>query len=338
MDTDAVRLTLPEVHALAMQALTASNVSPGNAQAIADTVTAAERDGCGSHGLMRLPGYVAPVRSGRIDGRATPVLGGAGSTVLKVDGGRGFQAPALRLALEPLVEQTRKSGIAALAISNAHHFGALWYDVEAPAEQGLLAITFVNSRPVMAPAGGREPVFGTNPLAIACPRPGRPPMIFDMASSQSARGEIILHGLKGQPIPLGWALDGDGNPTTDPEEALKGTQLPVGGGAKGAGIALMVELLAAGLTGGNFGFEANAAYDGDGGPSNAGQLIICFDPRRFADPGLTDRVEGLFGRIEGNGDARLPGGRRLEARAESLANGVAVPAGIYQQARALCTP
>ncbi|MDP6704776.1 MAG: Ldh family oxidoreductase [Alphaproteobacteria bacterium] len=331
----AKRLSLDEVQGLAAEVLAANGASDENAAATADIMTAAERDGCPSHGLFRLPGYVASLRSGRADGRAVPVVEDAGPAVVRVDAGNGFAPPALLAGRQPLIEKARAQGVALLGIRNSLHFAALWPDVEPLADQGLIAIAVVNSRSFLPPWGGRQALYGTNPMAFACPRAEGPPMVWDQASSALARGEIMIAARDGHELPPGVGSDAEGRPTTDPKAILEGgTQLPFGG-YKGASIALMVELLAAGLTGGLFGFESEAEHNNDGGPSNAGECIIAVDPSRAAGNGFEARAEDLFRRILGDGEARLPGDRRHAARARSLADGVEVPDALYDKIVAL---
>ena len=259
--SETVRLTLDEVHALATEAFLANGGSPEQTRAVADTVTAAERDECKSHGLFRVPGYIASVRSGKVNAVAEPKVERLAPGVVKVDGFNGFAPLALEVGREPLVELAREQGIAALAITNTHHFAALWPETEALAERGLVGFAFVAAMAYVAPAGGTKPLYGTNPMSFAWPRgEGRPPLVFDQASSASARGEIMIHQRDGHPLPEGWGIDADGNPTTDPAAALAGAQLPFGG-YKGASIALMIELLAGALVGDLFSFEAS-----DSGP------------------------------------------------------------------------
>jgi delta1-piperideine-2-carboxylate reductase len=331
----ARRLKLDEVHSLATEVLVANGASDANATAIAGTVTAAEGDGCPSHGLFRLPGYVASLRSGRADGRAVPAVEDAAPGVVRVDAGNGFAPPALLAGRQPLIEKVRAQGIAILGIRNSLHFAALWPDVEPLAEQGLIAIAVVNSRSFLPPWDGRQALYGTNPMAFACPRAEGPPMVWDQASSALARGEIMIAARDGHALPAGVGCDSEGRPTTDPKAILEGgTQLPFGG-YKGASIALMVELLAAGLTGGRFGFESEEEHNDDGGPSNAGECIIAVDPARVAGDSFAARAEGLFQRILGDGEARLPGDRRHAARARTRTEGIELPDALYDKIMAL---
>lgn len=216
-----VTLTLDEVRGLATRTLLSLGASQDNADAVADVITTAERDDCKAHGLFRLPGYCAALKSGRIDGKAVPEITELAPAVLRVDARGGFSPLALQRGRAPLAERARSQGIAAMPMVNSYHFAALWYEVEALAAEGLVAFAFVNSRSFMAPAGGTKPLFGTNPMAFGWPRKGRPPVVFDQASSAAARGEIMIHKRDGKPIPEGWAIDRDGKPTTESSESWK---------------------------------------------------------------------------------------------------------------------
>jgi delta1-piperideine-2-carboxylate reductase len=334
-----VRLTLEEVCSIAMRGLTTSGISEENASVIADVMTTAEQDGCKSHGLFRMPGYCACVKSGRVDGKIAPTLHDDAPGVIRVDAEHGFAAVAMAAGRPVLAEKVRSQGIAAMPIMNAHHFAALWYDVDALVEDGLVAFAFVNSRSFVAPAGGTRKLYGTNPMAFGWPRPGKPPMIFDQASSASARGEMQLHLRDGHDIPEGWAIDPDGNPTTDPEAGLAGAQLPFGG-HKGAAIALMVELLAVGLTGCKFGYESAQDKNTDGGPSEGGELLIAMDPARFGGTGdstaALEHAEGLFKEILQEEGTRLPSDRRYIARQQTPTEGITIPESLHKTIMEYC--
>ena len=334
-----VRLTLEEVRSTAMRGLTKSGISEENAAVIADVMTTAEQDGCKSHGLFRMPGYCSSSRSGRIDGKVQPTLHDDAPGVIRVNGHHGFTAPAMAAGRPKLAEKARSQGIAAMPITNACHFAALWYDVDALAEDGLVAFAFVNSRSFVAHTGGIRKLYGTNPMAFGWPRPGKPPMIFDQASSASARGEIQIHLRDGQDIPEGWAIDSEGNPTTDPEAGLAGAQLPFGG-HKGAAIAMMVELLAVGLTGCKFGFESAQDKNTDGGPSEGGELLIAMDPARFGGAGGSEaalaHAELLFNEILQEDGTRLPSDRRYEARKLTPTEGITIPKSLYHTIQGYC--
>jgi delta1-piperideine-2-carboxylate reductase len=319
-----IDLTLDEVWALAADCLAANGCDDANAEAVAATLTAAERDGCASHGLFRLPGYVAALRSGKVNGAAKPTVARVAPGVLRVDGEGGFAPLALERGRGPLIEAAREQGVAALALVKIHHFAALWAEVEPLAEAGLCALACTAYMPAMAPAGGREALFGTNPMAFGWPRRSGPPMVFDQASAAMARGEVMIAAREGHALPSGVGLDADGRPTTDPDEVLKGVLLPFGG-YKGSAIAMMVELLAAGLIGERFSFEAAAHDNKDGGPPRGGEFVLAMDPARFAGEGWLDHTEAFFEQMAAIEGVRLPGARRHAERERTRTAGVQVP-------------
>ena len=332
--TDTVHMTLDGIHALAVEACRANGCSDAQAQAIADTVTAAERDGAKSHGLFRIPFYVKAIRGSGAVADAEPVVTDLAPGVLQVDGRHGFAPLALQRGAGPLAERARGQGIAALAVRDVFHIAALWPEVERLAEQGLVALAFTGAISYVAPAGGTRPLYGTNPMAFAWPRSGRPPLVFDQASSASARGEIQLHLREGRPLPEGWAVGPDGEPTTDPATALEGAQLPFGG-HKGAAIALMVELLAGALIGDLFSYEAAEADTNRVGAPLGGELILAIDPARCVPEGeraaQLDRAEQLFARILEQEGTRLPGARRHAMRERTPGEGVEVARAIHDE-------
>jgi (2R)-3-sulfolactate dehydrogenase (NADP+) len=258
----------------------------------------------------------------KIDGTFAPVATTPRPGLIAIDAGYGFTFPALELAEAELVPAARKQGVVAAAIRKSSHCGAAGLPVERLADKGLVALMFANTPGAMAPWGGSKPVFGTNPIAFACPLPGRPPLVIDLSLSKVARGNVMAAKQRGEPIPEGWALDAQGQPTTDPDAALAGTMVPMGD-AKGTALALMVELLAAGLTGSNFAAEAPSYLDADGPPSGTGQLIIVLDTAAFGD-GALGRFETLAHSIETQPGARLPGMRRLKARDKARAEGLTI--------------
>jgi LDH2 family malate/lactate/ureidoglycolate dehydrogenase len=335
---ELVRLTLEEVDALAYGVLRANGLSEAQARAIADTVTAAERDDSKSHGLFRLPGYVSSVRSGKVAPNAVPEVRELAPAVLQVDGQNGFAPLALRVGREPLAAKARAYGIAALGVTHIYHFAALWPEVTALAEMGLVALACTSTSSFVAPYGGTKPIYGTNPMAFAWPREGKPPLVFDQSSSASARGEIQLHQRDGKAIPEGWAIDAEGNPTTDPAAALQGAQLTFGG-HKGAAIALMIELLAGALIGDVFSFEASAIDNQDGGPAIGGEFMIAIDPVRCIAHGNREtqlaHAETLFAKILEQEGTRLPADRRYRARGRTPSEGITIPQALYDELQQL---
>ena len=322
------RMTLAEVHDLATRALAANGCSAENARAVADTVTSAERDGAKSHGLFRIPGYVRSLANGKIDGQADPVVERLGACIITVDGKNGLAPRAIEAGRAPLIEAAREHGMAACAIRRTHHYAALWPETEALAEQGLVAMAFVNAPPYVAPAGGTKPFFGTNPMAFAWPRPGGGTMVWDQASSLTARGELQIMKRDGHTAPDGAGVDKDGQPTNDPAAILEGAQLPFGG-YKGGAIALMVDLMCGPLLGEVSSMEAGQQDNKDGGPATGGELILAFDPARFGGDDPFGRAERLFEGMLGLDGVRLPGSRRHAARTRTPAEGVEIPTPLF---------
>ena len=325
----------PELKALIVKAMFACNTSEANAQSVARALTQAEIDSQKGHGLSRVPSYAAQARSGKVDGHAVPEVRQTRPASLKIDARHGFAFPAFDLAIARLPEMAGTSGIAAAGFTRSHHFGVAGHHVERLAEAGLVALAFGNTPKAMAPWGGRQPLFGTNPIAFAVPQRAKPPMVVDMALSQVARGKILTAAQKGEPIPEGWAVDDNGTPTTDAAAALKGALQPIGG-AKGAALALMVEVLAVALTGARFGYEATSFFDAEGAPPGVGQFLIAVDPGAFGGADVfADRIAELAGIIEGDGDARLPGSRRIALREKARREGVTVDSKLLAEVRAL---
>lgn len=331
---DSTRLTLEQIYQRANTALLAHDFSIDQAHCIAQTVTIAERDGCTSHGLFRIPFYLAALKNPNTNARAEPTLRVSESSVVHVDAHSGFCPLALQIGLPALEEKARKHGIAALAIHDTYNIAALWPEVEQLAEQGLVAFAFTASNAFVAPAGGQKPVYGTNPMAFGFPRKHHPPLVFDQASSASARGEIQLHLRDGKELPMGWAIDVEGHPTTDPAAALAGAQLPFGG-HKGASLALMVELLAGALIGDLFSVESSAHDTHAVGSPLGGEFIIGIDPCHCGPDNHLDRAEQLFAHVLDQPGTRLPSDRRYQKRKVSESEGVEVSSKILDEIDAL---
>jgi LDH2 family malate/lactate/ureidoglycolate dehydrogenase len=278
-----------------------------------------------------VPFYVKGLNDGKVNGKAVPEVQDISPGLLRVDAHRGYAPLAIQAGIEELVNKARANGIASVAIVNCFHVAALWPEVEWLAERGFVSLAFTQYLSFVAPAGGSQRVYGTNPMAFGWPRDGAPPLVFDQASSASSRGDLLLHNRDGKRIPLGWAVDRDGNPTTDPAEGLKGAQLPFGG-YKGAALALMVELLAGALIGTPFSFEAAEMDPREDMPPLGGELIMAIDPTHFhEDPhSPLGHSEKLFNKVLSQEGTRLPSARRYAARRESVGNGVLVPSAFHQ--------
>src|ERR1051325_9247073 len=299
-------------------------VSPGNAGPVAETVVAAERDGAASHGLLRLPGYVSTLESGWVDGRAVPVVTDAAPGLVVTEAANGFAQHALRASAPLLREKARRQGIAAAAIRNSHHFAAVWPDIEPFAAEGFIALAMVNGRRRIVVWGGKRKVLGTSPMGFACPRPGKLPFVWDQASSVMAQGDILLTAQRGGILPEGAALDAAALPPTDPGAVLDGGSILPFGGHKGSSIAFMIEILAAALTGGPFGFEDRAHENPGAQTPKAGQTVILIDPLHVPGSRYFERIEGLFEAVAASGVERLPAERRYAQRQRSLRDGITV--------------
>jgi (2R)-3-sulfolactate dehydrogenase (NADP+) len=317
-------------------ALCASRTAPPVAAAVARALTQAEIDGQKGHGLSRVPSYAAQARSGKVDGFAKPTAQAPRPGTLLIDAKNGFAYPAIDLALNGLPAACRASGIAAAAITRSHHCGVVGWHLERLAvDHGLVGLMFANTPHAMAAVGGQRPVFGTNPIGFGVPRRAAPPIVIDMALSQVARGKILTASQKGEQIPSDWALDAEGKPTTDAHEALKGTLRPLGG-AKGAALALMVEVLAVALGGATLAADAASFFDASGTPPGTGQLILAIDPGAFAGPDVFhERLEALATMIASDRGARLPGERKVALRSAAVRDGVAVDAKLLADVEAL---
>jgi (2R)-3-sulfolactate dehydrogenase (NADP+) len=313
---------LDAIEALARDALAARGVSAPAAASVARSVRRAEADGIRAVGLGYLPTYLSHVPTGKVRGDAAPRVNTPRAGVVAVDAGHGFAHPAFDAGLQALVDAARASGVASLAITRSYSIGVLGHPVEDIAAHGLVALGFTNSPPNIAPFGGVKPLFGTNPMAFAAPRQGAPPLVIDQASSVVTKVALVAAAAIGDPIPPHWALDAGGQPTTDPKAALQGS-MQAFGGAKGAGVALMVELLAAALTGANLSKDASPYAKPDGPPPGVGQLFLALDPAAFAE-GFSDRITALAEAMLAQDGVRLPGHRRLAARERHAREGVAV--------------
>ena len=326
------RLAIEELAALAADALTAAGTDRESASLVGSALADADADGLASHGVSRVPFYADQVISGKVNGRARPGLESAGPAAVRIDARDGFAVPAIFAGLERGIAVAAEMRVAAVTIANSHHCGVAGYYVEHAARHGLLAIGLTNTPAGIAPWGGHVGSFGTNPIAFGCPRRQPDPLVVDLSLSRVARGKIMLAQRGGEPIPSGWALDADGKPTTDPDRAMDGTMIPIGD-AKGSALALMVEILTAGLSGSQFAFEASSFFSAEGAPPRIGQSFILIEPKTFAGGSFLDRIEVLLEHVGNQAGVRLPGARRLENRRRAREYGVDVAQELYEELR-----
>ena len=309
-----VSLKLDEIFDLAKKTLLANGCDDETASVLADLIMKAERDGSLSHGLFRLPAYVSGLKSGKINGKARPEVKKITSSVIKVLGNNCLAPMIHNKGLPELIKTAKENGVAVLAINNSHHMAAMWPETEAVAEEGLVAFACTSYKPAVAPAGAIKPLFGTNPISFAWPRPGKTPVVFDMATASMAMGEVQVAKREGHKVPLGTGLTKDGKDTTDPGEIADGGVLLPFGGYKGSGIAMMVELLAGALVGDNFSFETATKDNNDGGPPSGGEFILAISPEKISGSGWDNHADEFFNKMKSFEGVRLPGERRHKNR------------------------
>ncbi|MCR8548189.1 Ldh family oxidoreductase [Salipiger sp. P9] len=317
-----VRMPFAELVALLTRIFLGQGLPERTAQVLATNCATCQRDGGFSHGVFRIPAYVSTLQSGWGNPQALPVIEDDGGTLIRVDAQGGFAQVALDEARPLLRARVEAQGVAVLAIRNSQHFSALWPDVEPFAEEGLVALSVVNSMAVVVPPGGKTPVFGTNPMAFACPRAGQAPYVWDQASSALAHGDVQIAAREGHRLAPGTGVDAEGRPTDDPGAILNGGALLPFGGHKGASIAMTIEILSAAFTGGAFSTEVDWSQHPGAKIPLTGQFLLVADPDRGGDLGFAQRVAALSDTVRDAGQDRLPGDRRQRLRAESAAKGV----------------
>ncbi len=324
-------LSLQALHALVTRALQRAGVNDYAAQSTADALIYAEAQGTASHGVSRVPQYVGHLNVQRVKGDAVPKVVKAHGAVAIVDAADGLAFPACVIAIEHAIATARSQGIAFVAVTNSYHFGAAIYHLESVARAGMMGLAFSNSPAAIAAWGGKKPLFGTNPIAAIFPRVDADPLAIDLALSEVARGKLMVANKEGKSIPLGWALDAEGQATTDPAKGMRGSMAPAGG-VKGAMLALTIELLVTALTGARQGFEADSFFDVQGNAPRIGQAFLLIDPAAMGGRAVFDeRVETLVTIMLADGGVRLPGARRYALQRQAEKNGVSVPDALLAQ-------
>lgn len=317
---------LDELSTLATKALMNAGASAAMADATVRALRYAEARGLASHGFSRITQYTTHLRNGRANGKAQPrVINGKAATCL-IDAEEGLAFAACELAITEAIARAKTAGACFACVTNSHHFGAAAYHVEAVAAAGMVGLAFGNSPAAMPAWGGTRGIFGTNPIAAAFPREHAAPLLIDLSLSEVARGKLMIAAKKGESIPLGWALDKEGKPTTDPKAGMEGTMMPAGG-VKGAMLALIVELLCCALTGAAFGYEADSFFVDEGNRPRIGQAFLVIDPGALAGREMfLARIESLIAAMLAEEGVRLPGDRRAGIAEMSTRDGVEIPA------------
>jgi len=309
-----ISLSLQDIYDLAKKTLLFNGCDEENATNLSDTIMRAERDGSLSHGLFRLPAYVASLKSKKVKGNAKPFTETLSPGVIRVNGDSAFAPVVLKIGIPKLIQLAKKNGVGILAIKNSHHMAALWPETEVLAENDLVGFACTSYMPMVAPAGAKKALFGTNPISFAWPRPGKTPVVYDMATASMAMGEVQVAAREGKKVPLGTGLDKNGNETTDPSMISDGGVLLPFGSYKGSAISMMVELLAGALVGEGFSFETKESDNQDGGPPKGGEFILAISPNIIAGDDWAKHSEKLFNKMKSLEGVRLPGERRHKNR------------------------
>jgi len=330
-----MKLSATQLRGLCSEAFARRGVSPMQTTATVDALILAEAQGLASHGISRVPMYLAHVAHGRVDPKAEPVVMRQTASVALVDAATGFAFPACEMAVNSAIEKARDTGIAIGAVTNSHHFGVAGNHLMAMADAGLVGLAMGNSPAAMPAWGGKRAIFGTNPIAAMFPRQNSTPILVDLSLSEVARGKIMVAAKNGTPIPEGWALDAQGKPTTDAKAALAGMMLPMGG-VKGAMLAMTVELLVTALTGAQFGAEADSFFVDAGNQPKLGQAFIAINPDALAGRVVYEsRLNALVKAMLSDAEVRLPGTRRFHLADQAMESGFDLPDALIAQIQAI---
>jgi len=323
--------TIEHLLELTTAALTRAGAGPDMAASTAKALVGAEAQGLASHGLARVSQYAAHLRNGRVNGDAKPKVVRERAAACLIDADEGLAFPACDLAIKEAIERARKCGVAFAGVTRSHHFGVAAQHLEAVAAAGMVGLAMGNSPAAMPAWGGKRALFGTNPIAAVFPRRDGDPVMIDLALSEVARGKLMVAARDGKSIPTGWALDKNGEPTTDPKAGLEGMMCPAGG-VKGAMLAMIVELLCCSLTGAAFGFEADSFFVEEGNRPNIGQAFLVIDPGALAGTDTyLERIETLMSAMLVDEGVRVPGDRRRGIALKAQREGVEVADAVIAQ-------
>jgi len=327
-------IALEKLTELVARALKRAGASKTMAQSTAQALVAAEAEGLGGHGLSRVALYCQHLREGRANGKAKPrIIKRKGATAL-IDAGGGLAFPACALAVKEAITRAKKSGVSFVGVTNSHHMGAVAYHLAPIAQAGMVGLAFTISPSAINAWGGKRAFYGTNPVAAVFPRRNEPPLMIDLSLSEVARGKLMVAAKEGKPIPLGWALDSQGKPTTDPKAGLAGSMLPLGSisSSKGSMLALIVELLVTAVIGARFGFEASSFFVDEGNAPRIGQAFVVIDPGALAGSEVYyERMETLISEMLSDDGVRLAGVRRMDLEEKAQHAGLVIPDALKSQ-------
>ncbi|WP_395018898.1 Ldh family oxidoreductase [Dongia sp.] len=331
MLSSSLKLCPKAARKLIFDALTGAGTRAENAGYFADAILDTELSGLEGHGFYWLQHYCEHVQSGKVDGKAVPKVARISPVAFRVDARRGFAHPAIEKGFAKLIPAAKRNGIAGVAIHNSYNAATLGYHTGYLARKGLLAFGFTNATPAIAPVGGRKPVIGTNPISFAVPgRAGKIAFLIDQSASAVTWTAVKLASEEGREIPLGWALDAKGRPTTDPTSGLAGSMAPAGG-YKGFGIGLIVEVMCAALAGARRGPEMGSFMANDGKPIGCGQFFIAMDPKSFSGGTFNRQVAALARSITAQSGARLPNAQRAANQKRLAKEGLSIDRALYER-------
>ncbi len=315
--------------------MVAEGVDTGCAQTVADMLIDAELTGVSTHGVSRLSIYMQRVRAGVVSRKNEIAVVKESPSAVVIDAGNTFGAPAAKFAMETCIRKAKETGCCFATVKNSNHFGMTGYYTKMAAAQDMIGFACTNLTGKIAPFGSAEPFMGTNPISMTAPSHGRP-FLLDMSPSVVALGKLILAQKRGKESPLGWALDADGKPTTDPAAGRKGSLIPIGG-PKGSGIAMAVDVLSGVLTGAGYGPHLHDLYEFDA-PQGIGHFMGAIDVAHFIDvesfksmmDTLTSEVKGLR-KADGFSEILMPGEIELRKAEENAAGGISLPDTVYDE-------
>ena len=331
MASDMIKLKPRDARALIFDALTGAGTAPANAGYFTEAILNTELSGLEGHGFYWLQYYCEHVQSGKVDGKAKPKVTRLSPVAFRVDANRGFAHPAIEKGFDKLIPAAKKNGIAGLAVHASYNSATLGFHTGYLARHGLLAFGFTNSSAAIAPVGGKQKVLGTNPMSFAVPgKNGKIAFLIDQSSSAVAWTSVKRAAEEGRPIPLGWALDSDGKPTTDPAKGLEGSMAP-SGGYKGFGWGLIVEVMCAALTGSNRGPQMGSFMLNDGKPIGCGQFFIAIEPEMLSAGAFAKQVTALTKSITSQEGARLPNSRRAANIKRLSKEGIPIDKALYDR-------
>lgn len=331
MADDNIRLSPKAARALIFGALTGAGTAPENASYFTEAILDTELSGLEGHGFYWLQYYCEHLQSGKVDGRAKPKVTKLSPVAFRVDVKRGFAHPAIEKGFEKLIPAAQKNGIAGLAVHASYNAATLGFHTGYLAKRGLLAFGFTNAMAAIAPPGGRKRVIGTNPLSFAVPgKKGKIAFLIDQSSSATSWTSVKRAAEEGRPIPLGWALDSEGNPTADPVKGLEGSMAPAGG-YKGFGQGLIVEVMCAALTDSFRGPQMGSFMANDGKHIGCGQFFIAIEPNLFSGGAFAKQVAALMKSITSQPGARLPNSRRAASIKRLSKEGLPISRALHER-------